>query len=446
MISKILINMENGLKVMYSNSRMLLVGVLVFVFPILFVWLTQNFFDTAYDNINSSEKKRVSMLHDSIASAIKYSDADSEFLSTLISEYTVANPDITKIRIVDEVSGSFKILVSADPAQVGSVEQSDELYRNLPMGSGDSFIVESVLNGQRIWQSFREVTVGDEELFIFSEHSFAVIDSIMAQRKQQSYFGLSAIFVFLIALAYWLNRQVYWHKRSLWLETKLAERDMFSNMIAHEFRTPLTAIKGYSSFLEESKTIPAEERRFAANIHLSAERLVVLVNDFLEVARLQSGKLQVNIKSVNMNTLLGRVIDDLRAIAQEKNIGLEFVQPKDVVLLETDADRMIQILTNIITNSIKYTKAGKVIITCEESRGKVTLRVKDTGMGISAEDQRKLFTPFTRVGGVDQTTTTGSGLGMWITSQIVALLKGTIGVESIKGVGTHVVITFKKEQ
>jgi len=367
-------------------------------------------------------------------------------LSTLISEYTVANPDITKIRIVDEVSGSFKILVSADPAQVGSVEQSDELYRNLPMGSGDSFIVESVLNGQRIWQSFREVTVGDEELFIFSEHSFAVIDSIMAQRKQQSYFGLSAIFVFLIALAYWLNRQVYWHKRSLWLETKLAERDMFSNMIAHEFRTPLTAIKGYSSFLEESKTIPAEERRFAANIHLSAERLVVLVNDFLEVARLQSGKLQVNIKSVNMNTLLGRVIDDLRAIAQEKNIGLEFVQPKDVVLLETDADRMIQILTNIITNSIKYTEAGKVIITCEESRGKVTLRVKDTGMGISAEDQRKLFTPFTRVGGVDQTTTTGSGLGMWITSQIVALLKGTIGVESIKGVGTHVVITFKKEQ
>lgn len=445
MISDFLTNLERGIKAMRSNSRMLLVGILVFVFPILFVWITQNFFNTAYDNINSSEKKRISILHDSVVSAINYTDTDTDALSTLLSSYTSSNPDITKIRIVDEVAGAFQILISTDLSKMGSVEKSDDLYRTLPLGNEQSLIVESSIDGQRVWQSFRKVTVDNNELFIFSEHSFAVIDSIMAQRKQQSYYGLTAIFLFLIVLAYWLNRQVYWHKERNVLQEQLIERDMFSNMIAHEFRTPLTAIKGYASFLEESKAIPLQERRYATNIHLSAERLVILVSDFLEVARLQSGKMQMNVQPVNICNVLNRVVEDLTALAAEKDISLEFVQPKEQIILDTDADRMVQILTNIITNSIKYTESGKVVIICEETRGKVTLRIKDTGMGISAEDQQKLFTPFTRVGGVDQTTTTGSGLGMWITSQIVSLLHGTIGVESIKGVGTHVVITFAKK-
>jgi signal transduction histidine kinase len=422
---------------------MLLVGILVFVFPLLYVWVTQNFYSTAYDNINTSEKRRVTMLHESIVSATQYSNADMAMLSTLVNEFVSDSGDISKIMIVDQEEDLFRIIVSSDSAQVGTVEKSDQLYRTLPSSSEKgSYIYETVLNGERTWQVFRKVSVNDNELYIFSQHSFAMIDSVMSARKQQSYFGLTAIFIFLIVLAYWLNRQVRWDKKHYILQKKMNERDMFSNMIAHEFRTPLTAIKGYSSFLEESKTIPENERRFATNIHVSAERLVVLVNDFLEVARLQSGKLAMKVQPVNMNTLLERVIEDLQVLSVEKNLKLELAPLTDTILFNTDADRMVQVLTNIITNSIKYTDSGTVSVECIQTRGKVTLVIKDSGMGISAEDQQKLFTPFTRVGNVDSTTTTGSGLGMWITSQIVSLMNGKIGVESIKGVGTHIIITF----
>jgi signal transduction histidine kinase len=216
-------------------------------------------------------------------------------------------------------------------------------------------------------------------------------------------------------------------------------------MIAHEFRTPLTAIKGYASFLEESNNLSDEEHRYIQNIRSSTERLVLLVNDFLEVARLQSGKIKLDIKSTDVSNVVERTINDLQPIAKEKNLKLVFDAPKNKINLDTDANRLVQVLTNIITNSLKYTEKGTVTVSVEEGYKTVSLIIKDTGTGISADDQKKLFAPFTRVGNVDKTNVTGTGLGMWITKQLVEFLGGTIGVESIRGVGTHIVITFKAD-
>ena len=104
---------------------------------------------------------------------------------------------------------------------------------------------------------------------------------------------------------------------------------------------------------------------------------------------------------------------------------------------------MTQVVTNIVTNAIKYTESGSVTLECAYKTNILTIKVKDTGTGISADDQQKLFAPFTRVGGVDDSAITGSGLGMWITKQLVELLGGSVGVESIEGIGTHIVMTFK---
>ena len=444
MISKILNTLEQGLNVMRSNSRLLLVAILVFVFPLLFVSVTQSFFSTAYHNINTSEKNRIGILHDSLSAIIKDTPDYKPVVEKLIATYTKENPDIVKIRIVDRDNTGFKILVANDPSLVGTYEKTDQAYQTLPLsGSNNSFIYESTIDGVRTWQAFRSVDTGDNELYIFSEQHFDLIDSVMTARRQQSYFGLTAIFVFLIALAYWLNRQVNWEANHKLLAEQLKERDLFSNMIAHEFRSPLTAIKGYASFLQESKNMDKEELRFAANIRNSAERLVVLVNDFLEVARLQSGKMQIEEKEIDLSEVLSSVIQDLTVMAEEKGLSLKCAQAKKPIIMLSDSARMTQVFTNIISNSIKYTEKGTIEIECTSMPGEVIVRIKDSGMGISAEDQQKLFAPFSRVGGVEHTSVTGTGLGMWITKQLVELLNGTIGVESIKGVGTHVVITFK---
>jgi signal transduction histidine kinase len=257
---------------------------------------------------------------------------------------------------------------------------------------------------------------------------------------------LSLIFTFLIALAYWIHRQADWERQYHQLHTTLKERDLFSNMIAHELRTPLTAIKGYASFLQESPNLDTEEQRYADTIRESAERQVLLVNDFLEIARIQSGKMKIEPTQVDVNKTIPSIVETLQPEATAKQLQLIYTPALQTQPLVTDENRLVQVLTNIITNSIKYTDTGTVEVTCEATRAGIAIRVKDTGMGISAEDQKKLFAPFARVGGVEHTSTSGTGLGMWITKQMIELLGGSINVESIKGVGTHVVLQFTNLQ
>ncbi len=429
---------------MKSNSRLLLVAILLFVFPLLFVWVTQSFFTTASNNINTAEKKRVGLMHDTLASLVGEIDPSVAIISDLIGVYKTENSDTEKLRISTRNDEGFLILAALDSSLVGTYEQSDQLYRSLPLsGSSDSFIYEITIDGARSWQVFRQVETTENDYYIFSQHSFAQADRIMEARKQQSYLGLSGIFLFLIALAYWLNKQVYWEKHHHQLERQLKERDLFSNMIAHEFRSPLTAIKGYASFLEESNNLTPDERRYSSNIKKSAERLVALVSDFLEVARLQSGKLKIETDEIDLRDVLKQVTEDLQTLASEKSLKLVYKPNAAKLNLTTDPHRMTQVMTNIISNAIKYTDKGTVELKAEQIPGEVTVRIMDTGMGISAEDQKKLFAPFTRVGNVDSGTTTGTGLGMWITKQLIEILNGEIGVESIKGVGTHIVISFR---
>lgn len=447
MISKILTALESGLLVMRSNSRMVLVAILVFVFPLLFTWLTHSFFTTATANIETVDNKRLGAIHKTVETLIIYSDNEEKFINNVLSDLVLDNKqDLVALRVLVEAETDFEILYADELSLVGTTQKLNQHVLKAGFTKDRNFNrFDFDFEGQRIWQGYTKVSTSEQDYYIFSEQNFSVIDAIMSARQMQAYYGLTAILVFLIALAYWLNKQVDWHSKYLYVSKRMKERDQFTNMIAHEFRTPLTIIKGYASFLEESKSINDEDMRFVKNIHTATERLVLLVNDFLEVARLQSGRLEIEKTKTNLTPIINQVCDDLQSLAKKKNLSLLGLSSDSPLVIQTDAKRVTQILINIITNSLKYTESGSVSIECLDNPDDITILVKDTGTGISAEDQSKLFAPFTRVGGVDDTETTGTGLGMWITKQLVALLGGSIGVESIKGVGTHIVIKLLKE-
>src|SRR5690606_11069741 len=158
-----------------------------------------------------------------------------------------------------------------DPAAVGTFEEKTFLYDSVAFApQNTSFTFPYTVNETRMSQSVRSVTMHDgTQFFLLTEHSFAASDALMKSRLQQSYIGLTAIFAFLMVLAYWISRQIDWQKRYTSLEQKMAERDVFISMIAHEFRTPLTAINGYTSFLAESKNTTIEEKRYVGTIQLS---------------------------------------------------------------------------------------------------------------------------------------------------------------------------------
>lgn len=436
---------KTGLTIMRSNNRLLFVAVLVFVFPILFVAIVQNFFATAYTNIETSEKRQVGMLHDALALLLEEYPLNAYQIENFIATQKDQRGDISEIRIVEKNKTGYLILESYTEEKIGSYEQSIDVYQSTFSSNNSSFIFEFNNDSFRTWQAVRSVSVADgSTYYIFTEHSFQTIDSVMSARQQQSYIGLTAIFIFLISLAYWFARQTDWQRQYKVLENNLKERDLFTNMIAHEFRTPLTAVRGYASFLEESKTLSEQDRKFVDTIQLSANRMLALVNDFLEVARIQSGKTLIENIDTDIQPIIKSVLETLLPAAKEKNLQLLYKPLAVPLVMKTDAKRLYQVLQNLVSNSIKYTPTGMVEISTDTTPRTLTIRIKDTGMGISAEDQQKLFAPFARFGGVEKTTAVGTGLGMWITKQYVELLGGSISVESIKNVGTHVVLTFKR--
>ena len=406
-----------GFTIMRSNNRLLFIGVLVFVFPILFVAVVQSFFATSKANIETSERRQVGILHDAIAVLLQEYPTNSYQIESFIESQKSQPGGITEIRVVEKNSTGFLIVESFAEEKIGSYEQNVDAYKSIPLSNSSPFIFALDNGSYRSWQAVRSVeALNGTTYYIFTEHSFQKLDSVMSARQQQSYFGLTAIFIFLISLAYWFAKQVDWQRKYQALEENLKERDLFTNMIAHEFRTPLTAIRGYASFLDESKTITGDEQKFVDTIQLSANRMLVIKE----------------------------VLETLLPIAKEKNLQLMYKPLAVPIVMKTDGKRLHQVLQNLISNSIKYTQTGIVEVSIETSPKSVVIRIKDTGMGISAEDQQKLFAPFARVGGVEKTGTVGTGLGMWITKQYVELLKGSISVESIKNVGTHVVLTFKR--
>lgn len=444
LITKCVDLIEVGVLSVRSNTRLLLVVILIFVFPLLFVWINQSFLVTAYKNIDTAEKQRISTLHDAVQFFIASKDSANEhqdFLETLSS----ANSDITKFRILEDINGAYKITSSIETELIGIEVVNLDLYRTAIATPGNSFIFEFNRDGNRVWQVFRNIRTSDNRsAFIFSEHDFSSIDSVMDARQQESYLGLTAIFLFIIMLAIWLARQVHWFNRYETLAETMRETELYIGIIVHELRAPLTAIRGYASLLQESGNISADDKRRSKTIQSASERMLQLVSDFLEVSRIQAGHLKLKTVTVDLAQISKSVVNELQGLAAEKNLQLLFSEPTKVITLETDAKRLTQVLSNVVTNSIKYTEKGTVTIEIKQSKIETSIKVKDTGTGISAADQKKLFSPFVRVGNVDQSSTTGTGLGMWTTKKLVEALGGTIGIESIEGVGTHVVITFKQ--
>ncbi|MFT5831728.1 MAG: signal transduction histidine kinase [Candidatus Paceibacteria bacterium] len=442
MISRILYILQRGWKQVTANSKLLFIAMVLFVFPLLFVLVLQQIDTVATANIQTAEFKRTDALHTAISGVI--TTVPEANLNQLLGAIADNASDVTTLRLYKStLDNDVVIVASADRTELDEIRPLSTVLQLGKVEPQQTFAVPLTTTAGRIEQAVRYIEIDAVGYYIFSEHSRVQSDAVIEKRKQDSLLVLTLIFGFLIGLAYWINRQSDWQKKHNRLQTILEERDLFTNMIAHEFRTPLTAIKGYASFLQESETLTKEELRFSDTIRESAERLVLLVNDFLEIARIQSGKLTVEQKLIDIRKPIETVVASLLEEAKSKDLQLVYTPDLQPQILETDENRFVQILTNIVSNSIKYTDTGTIEISCESGRSEITIRVKDTGTGISAEDQQKLFVPFSRVGGVEKTATTGTGLGMWITKQMIELLRGDIAVESIKDVGTHVVMHFK---
>lgn len=226
-------------------------------------------------------------------------------------------------------------------------------------------------------------------------------------------------------------------------------KNEFVSVASHELITPISAMEGYLSYVMKpqghEKKLKPQTIEYLENVRSSVHRLSAQLKDLLDVSRIESGKMNMDFKEHDMIKLIQDTISQLRFVAEDKGITLNFVAPRESVPhIWADGDRTIQVLVNLISNAIKYNREkGSVIIEAEVRRaeGLVQVSVSDTGFGMKSEQMTHLFEKFYRVDSAKTVGIIGTGLGLYITKSIVERMGGTITVESVEEKGTTFTFT-----
>ncbi|PYE87319.1 hybrid sensor histidine kinase/response regulator [Phyllobacterium leguminum] len=206
--------------------------------------------------------------------------------------------------------------------------------------------------------------------------------------------------------------------------------------LSHELRTPLNAVLGYAQLLERDTTIPAPRQPAITAIRRSAEHLSGLIDGLLDISRIEAGKLQVYSNEINIHDFLDQIIDMFRPQAQAKGIAFEHERaPSLPRYVRTDEKRLRQILTNLISNALKFTDSGHIRFHVAYRSQVATFAIEDTGRGIAENDLPRIFDPFQR-GEAEHLRTPGLGLGLTITRLLTQTLGGEIAVTSVSNEGT----------
>lgn len=220
--------------------------------------------------------------------------------------------------------------------------------------------------------------------------------------------------------------------------------EFLANM-SHELRTPLNSIIGFSDILLERVfgDMNAKQLKYVNNISASGKHLLGLINDILDLSKVEAGKMELRYSEFSIASVFEDVKGTLSHLAQAKSLEIGFKVEPDFGDLQADRSRLIQILYNLVSNAIKFTpEGGSVSVHCKKSGNRALFSVTDTGIGISSEDQKKLFQPFTQIDSSSSREYCGTGLGLALVKKIVNLHRGDIWVESEPEKGSTFMFTI----
>ncbi|MEN8149767.1 MAG: PAS domain-containing sensor histidine kinase [Planctomycetota bacterium] len=231
-----------------------------------------------------------------------------------------------------------------------------------------------------------------------------------------------------------------------------AAKDNFLSSVSHELRTPLTSIRSFSEILLSNEDASAEEKReFVTIINAEAERLTRLVNDVLDLAKIEAGEMRIQCAPFDLNLLAREVVRSLAPMAQEKSIRVESRLPADLPPVNGDRDRLHQVLTNLLSNALKYSPSDTVVVLDADrnDEGMVEVRLEDQGPGIPKEELLRIFEKYSQVGDTLPAQPPeklphkqgGTGLGLAICREIITLHGGRVWVRSATGKGASFFFT-----
>jgi two-component system sensor histidine kinase/response regulator len=244
-----------------------------------------------------------------------------------------------------------------------------------------------------------------------------------------------------------INREIA--LKNLELAEASRMKSAFIANMSHELRTPLNAIIGFTGALLMKLPGPltVEQDKQLNTIRSSARHLLSLINDILDVAKIEAGKITLSLETVHYQQLIGEVADTLRPLAEQKGLELQVALPEKPIKVETDRRALAQILINLLNNAIKFTERGTVRISlterAEDGHTLTEMSVADSGAGIREEDQSKLFQAFSQLDSTSTRHAEGAGLGLYLCQNLASVIGGALFFNSDYGSGSTFTLTLR---
>jgi K+-sensing histidine kinase KdpD len=358
------------------------------------------------------------------------------------------NPTIDSFTIFAEHGNdAWRVYISDGGPREGTVLSDMSLIFNYALADpSNAYTFESKNAQERKFTTARAITneAGNPIAIAVVSQGMAEADKKITDNIHNSMyilFGLLAIITIIFLRHARIVDFAILYKKQLEIDEM---KDSFIGMASHELKSPLTAIRGYIEFLKDDSIEADKKHEYLRRIDVSADELKQLVDDILDVSRIEMGRLRFASEYVHPSAVIEEVIDAYHTEAHAHNLELNFKNniKDNKPIIRVDRTRLKQVMVNLVSNAIKYTQKGSITVSLEEKDDTIYMSVKDTGIGMSAEAQKKLFSKFYRVQSEETKAVSGTGLGLWITKYIVEQMRGTISVESIRGEGSRFTVTF----
>ena len=379
-------------------------------------------------------------------------------IGALVSFHDISKDKLIKETIEDEVEIRTRELHDERAKLIASINSLNMGY--LLMDTGGQPLIANSLLSKILGSSNTVVTIRDIDnmfgatLNIGEQFKSCIADKHTFRQSDVNYGG-KILKVWLIPVVVVENAQDKVIGAVLLVEDvterKVMERskDEFFSIASHELRTPLTAIRGNTSMIMDfymDKIPDPDMKEMITDIHASSIRLIDIVNDFLNVSRLEQGKIDFNTTEFDLVDLVKESVTEFEGSALEKHVVVRFEGQEGVAMnVKADRDRTKQVILNLISNGLKFTESGEVVSTIVRDGDMVRYRVKDSGRGIPQDNQPLLFHKFQQAGSslFTRDTTKGTGLGLYISKLIIEGMKGKIWLEkSEEGVGSEFCFTL----
>ncbi len=450
-------NFIKGVKKVTNNPQLIYTIVVAVLITGAFVFMAERFINIANDAQERLINVRIGSLQDAFVSFASDKIDDPEYLNKKIQDVVNTNETIKNFKVVkrevitnsetNEVSISYRIIASNNKDEINLADdQASFIFTIAASDPSHSVTIELSDNGERLFKTTRAITDQQGNILgaVITTQSLSMADIAIGSSINSSRILLFFIIILILFLFFRHSKIIDYMD----LYKKLKEvdqlKDDFISMASHELRTPLSIIRGYAEFAREAPEISSQTKDYILKIDYSAKELDSLVSDILDVSRIEQGRMSFEIEKINPSEIIDQIVTSFLLPAKEKNLNISFDKSKieENQNINVDVSRLKQIVINLVGNAIKYTNKGDIIVRQYMENNRLYIRVSDTGIGMSEEERIKLFEKFYRIRTKETENIRGTGLGLWITAQMTKQMGGSISIESIKGIGSHFIVSF----